>query len=218
MVQINPPKEFRLEELSDKTPPVNRHRYDGKVRLGKKLNIFDLNPQLKRHIVLRGMGRINLIAQWDNIIGKIYADHCIPVAIKTISNLKTLICKVRYTRIIEFQHQKNEFMQQINLFAGFKLIDDIQFVRVDTLPAKRTMPIPNGLKIPNIPHPKLSEVSVQCQSSDLKNAFHALAHIIMPVSEISNKPTSCEHQQPKRENLLDSWRNRAKNILNCTKK
>jgi hypothetical protein len=205
-----------LKNYSDNQDTVefsgaNRPYYDGKVKLGKKLSILDINPHLKRQIAYRGMGRINLIAQWDNIIGRIYAEHSLPVAIKNISNIKTLVCKVRYTRIIEFQHQKTEFIKQINVFAGFDLIADIQFVRVDKLPPKRKIPVPSGLKIPDTPHQKLSETSVQCQNTDLKKAFHSLAHIIMPHSENKQTPPA----SIKNENLLTSWRNRAKNILNC---
>ncbi len=196
---------------------INRPYYDGKIRLGKKVNVTNMTPQLKRHIAMRGMSQVNLLAQWDNIIGKIYAEHSIPDAIKNISNVKTLICKVRYTRIIEFQHQKSEFIKQINLFAGFPLIEDIRFIRVDKLPCKIKIPLPIGLKIPNEPHPKLSELPTQCQNTELQKAFHALAHVIIPVNTIINNNKSV-HVTEKKQNLLNSWREKAKIILNCPDK
>ena len=199
-----------ITEFSGET----RKFYDGKIKLGTKLNVFNVNPQLNRHLAYRGMRHINLIAQWDNVIGQIYAEHSIPDSIKNISGVKTLLCKVRYTRIIEFQHQKIEFIKQINLFSGIELINDIRFVRVDKLPLKRKTPIPNGLKIPNEPHPKLLAVTSQCCHLELQKAFHDLAHAIMP----QTKPTHTETQPTKSENLLTSWRNRAKNILNCPDK
>lgn len=198
----------------------NRKYYDSKIRLGKKLNILDMTPQLKRHITIRGMSKINLIAQWDNIIGKIYADHCMPDSVKNISGIKTLLCKVRYTRIIEFQHQKFEFIKQINLFAGYEFIDDIRFIRVDNLPKKREYPVPIGLKITNEPHPKLSKISLQCQNEDLKKVFHLLAHVIMPINKGTEKISHKENieQHNPKTNLLSSWRDRAKIVLNCSDK
>jgi hypothetical protein len=190
---------------------ATRKFYDGKVRLGKKLNITSMNPQLKRHIAMRGMSHINLIAAWDTVIGSIYAEHSIPDSIKNISGIKTLICKVRYTRIIEFQHQKTEFIKQINLFAGMPLIADIRFVRVDNVPKKQKIPTPCGLRIPNELHPKLSKIESQCQNTELQKAFHLLAHVVMPIDKAVDNLVSLN----KSENLLNSWRDRAKIILNC---
>ena len=48
-----------ITEFSGET----RKFYDGKIKLGKKLNVFNVNPQLKRHLAYRGMRHINLIAQ-----------------------------------------------------------------------------------------------------------------------------------------------------------
>jgi hypothetical protein len=196
---------------------ANRRYYNGKVRLGKKINIVNMTPQLKRHIAMRGMSRVNLITEWDNVIGKIYSEHSLPSVIKNISGVKTLICKVRHTRIIEFQHEKELFIKQINLFAGFSLIDDIRFVRVDSLPKKRKVPIPIGLTVPNEPHPKLSDEVSQCQNIELQKSFHLLAHIIMPVH---TEKKDSNHNEVIRENknLLSSWRERAKIILNCPNK
>lgn len=193
---------------------VDRKFYDSKIKLGKKLNISYVNPQLKRHIAMRGMSHVNLIAEWDTIIGKIYAEHSIPDRIKNISDVKTLICKVRYTRIIEFQHQKTEFIKQINLFAGLPLIADIRFIRVDNLPKKLKIPVPSGLTIPNEPHPKLSEASSQCHDKTLQKAFHALAHIIMPINKTTHHSNG-DVTQHQKQNLLSTWRDRAKIILNC---
>lgn len=194
---------------------IHRKFYDSKVRLGKKLDITNMNPQLKRHIAMRGMAHINLIAAWDTVIGSIYAEHSLPDSIKNISGIKTLICKVRYTRIIEFQHQKSEFIKQINLFAGMPLIADIRFVRVDNLPKKQKIPTPSGLRIPNEPHPKLLTIESQCHNEELKKAFHLLAHVVMPIDKTVDNPVDKLVTVNKSENLLNSWRDRAKIILNC---
>lgn len=182
-------------------------------KLGKKLNITSLF--LAQDLAKRGFARCDLITNWEAILTRVFAKDSNPERIRKISDKQVLFVKVRFTRVLEFQYEKTNFIRQINLFAGFGMVDDIKFVRSEKIIdlCKKTMA--TLIQTPKEKHHKLlayeQEKHEQC-SKELRDAFHQLAHLIMPASKV-NKP-SIPTPQPPPVPVLNSWRSKAKDVFN----
>lgn len=208
-------QEDKRKIIDTEMPGLERKHNETTIKLGKKLNLIQKDKHLNRYMSFRGMHKIDIIAQWEHMIGKIYAEHSLPIMIKSISGVPTLICKVKYTRILEFQYQKENFIKQINLFAGNSVIRDIKFERTDKLPHKRSIPSSVISKsLPNETHPKLSKEIMDFENPDLQNALNVLAYLIMPLEKKDNKPQYIQESS----NIINSWRERAKILLNSCDK
>lgn len=192
-------------------PGSDRKSSDTKLRLGKKLNVMNSNEHLKQEIRLKGMKYVNVTAEWENIVTPIYANYSLPIAIKNISGTKTLLCKVLHTRTIEFQHEKENFIKKINLFANVELVQDIRFIRADRLPPRREKPVSMLKKIPKGPHLKFSQHTEQCQNETLKAELNKLAHLVLTPQETVKKVR-------KSSPMLNAWRERARILLNSPDK
>jgi|GEM_PF-4554090 len=199
----------------DHLPGRERTKQDAKLRLGKKLNISNVNQHLKEQLRLKGMSRLNLIKEWAHIVSGVYAHHSIPLAVKNINGKKTLFCKVLYTRILEIQHEKENFIKKINLYAGRHFIDDIVFKRTDKLPITMYKPLPSLKKIINTPHPKLKDQETSYKNQDLYKTLNQLAHFILPIENKPDKAVETADNTRNTPKLLKNWRERAKNLLNC---
>lgn len=201
-------------------PGSDRKFGDVTLKLGKKINPFKKNDTLKRQLFIRGMKNIDLIAQWAKIIGKVYADHSIPTSIKIIAGVKTLVCKVRYTRILEFQYQKETFIKQINIYAGQHVIQDIRFIRSENIPQKRIYNTLIDKETNKEKHPKLEHLSQKLEKPKLYETFNMLAHLVMPIiakPQTSDQLNNAQKTIPSSK-LLTSWRERAKILLNSCQK
>jgi hypothetical protein len=169
---------------------------------------------------MKGFFKTNVIASWDKIVGKIYSEHSYPHHIKKNHEQKILIVKVRYTRILEFQHLKSDFLNQVNLFAGYPFIDDIQFKRVEKIPTTKYKKTSFIKDIPTTPHPRIQKKNMGFIDKDLEKSFNILAHLVMPLKTNHNSDVLSASNKRKITNnsLLTSWRDRAKVVLGVDKK
>ncbi|MEM6602553.1 MAG: DUF721 domain-containing protein [Pseudomonadota bacterium] len=167
-------------------------------------------PGMFRQMARRGLKDVNLISEWDKIVGPILAKYSIPEGVKNISGRRILIIKVFETRIIEFQHQKADIQSRVNLTAGYAFIEDIKFTRTRKIPKSKYERRGAIKSLPETPHPSLTEQKSHFQNKNLEKAIHKLAHCVLAVPDENDKVKQ-EKTEPQRPQK--AWLQEAKKIL-----
>ena len=128
---------------------------------------------LKKHLRKGGYNYSNIVDNWTKMVSKKIADACYPITVKMGKEMRegTLVLNVIHGKELEVEYEKNEIMDKINSFFGYKCISNVVLKIVqDTVKPKKNFPkIKNFSKIED----KMSKVNDDTLKSSLNNFLKA---------------------------------------------
>ena len=128
---------------------------------------------LKKHLRKGGYNYSNIVDNWTKMVSKKIADACYPITVKMGKEMRegTLILNVIHGKELEVEYEKNEIMDKINSFFGYKCISNVVLKIVqDTVKPKKNFPkIKDFSKIED----KMSKVNNDTLKSSLNNFLKA---------------------------------------------
>jgi len=128
---------------------------------------------LKKHLRKGGYNYSNIVDNWTKMVSKKIADACYPITVKMGKEMRegTLVLNVIHGKELEVEYEKNEIMDKINSFFGYKCISNVMLKIVqDTVKPKKNFPkIKDFSKIED----KMSKVNDDTLKSSLNNFLKA---------------------------------------------
>ena len=128
---------------------------------------------LKKHLRKGGYNYSNIVDNWTKMVSKKIADTCYPITVKMGKEMRkgTLVLNVIHGKELEVEYEKNEIMDKINSFFGYKCISKVVLKIVqDTVKPKKNFPkIKDFSKIED----KMSKVKDDTLKSSLNNFLKA---------------------------------------------
>ena len=128
---------------------------------------------LKKHLRKGGYNYSNIVDNWTKMVSKKIADACYPITVKMGKEMRegTLVLNVIHGKELEVEYEKNEIMDKINSFFGYKCISNVVLKIVqDTVKTKKNFPkIKDFSKIED----KMSKVNDDTLKSSLNNFLKA---------------------------------------------
>jgi len=128
---------------------------------------------LKKHLRKGGYNYSNIVDNWTKMVSKKIADACYPITVKMGKEMRegTLVLNVIHGKELEVEYEKNEIMDKINSFFGYKCISSVVLKIVqDTVKPKKNFPkIKDFSKIED----KMSKVNDDTLKSSLNNFLKA---------------------------------------------
>lgn len=128
---------------------------------------------LKKHLRKVGYNYSNIVDNWTKMVSKKIADACYPITVKMGKEMRegTLVLNVIHGKELEVEYEKNEIMDKINSFFGYKCISKVVLKIVqDTVKPKKNFPkIKDFSKIED----KMSKVNDDTLKSSLNNFLKA---------------------------------------------
>ena len=128
---------------------------------------------IKKHLRKGGYNYSNIVDNWTKIVSKKIADACYPVTVKMGKEMRegTLVLNVIHGKEVEVEYEKNEIMDKINSFFGYKCISNVvlKIVQDTVKPKKSLTKIKNFSKIED----KMSKVNDETLKSSLNNFLKA---------------------------------------------
>ena len=82
---------------------------------------------LKKHLRKGGYNYSNIVDNWTKIVSKKISDACYPISVKMEKKMNegTLILNVIHGKEVEVEYEKNEIIDKINCFFGYKCIGSV---------------------------------------------------------------------------------------------
>ena len=128
---------------------------------------------LKKHLRKGGYNYSNIVDNWTKMVNKKIADACFPITVKMGKEMRegTLVLNVIHGKELEVEYEKNEIMDKINSFFGYKCISNVvlKIVQDTVKPKKSFTKIKNFSKIED----KMSKVNDESLKSSLNNFLKA---------------------------------------------
>ena len=128
---------------------------------------------LKKHLRKGGYNYSNIVDNWTKMVSKKIADACYPLTVKMGKEMRegTLVLNVIHGKELEVEYEKNEIMDKINSFFGYKCISNVVLkIEQDTVKQKKNFPkIKDFSKIED----KMSKVNDDTLKSSLNNFLKA---------------------------------------------
>ena len=128
---------------------------------------------LKKHLRKGGYNYSNIVDNWTKMVNKKIADACYPITVKMGKEMRegTLVLNVIHGKELEVEYEKNEIMDKINSFFGYKCISNVvlKIVQDTVKPKKSFTKIKNFSKIED----KMSKVNDETLKSSLNNFLKA---------------------------------------------
>ena len=128
---------------------------------------------LKKHLRKGGYNYSNIVDNWTKMVSKKIADACYPITVKMGKEMRegTLVLNVIHGKELEVEYEKNEIMDKINSFFGYKCISKVVLKIVqNTIKPKKDFPkIKDFSKIED----KMSKVNDDTLKSSLNNFLKA---------------------------------------------
>ena len=128
---------------------------------------------LKKHLRKGGYNYSNIVDNWTKMVSKKIANACYPIAVKMGKEMRegTLVLNVIHGKELEVEYEKNEIMDKINSFFGYKCISNVVLKIVqDTVKPKKSFPkIKDFSKIED----KMSKVNDETLKSSLNSFLKA---------------------------------------------
>lgn len=99
----------------------------------KNLSNF-LPSEVKSLLKKRGFFELELLKNWDQIIGEKYSKLTIPIRVKASNNqgankISTLFLKADSSIGFAVQHDKTKIIKKINSFFGYSAVDSISIIQ-----------------------------------------------------------------------------------------
>ena len=128
---------------------------------------------LKKHLRKGGYNYSNIVDNWTKMVSKKIADACYPITVKMGKEMRegTLVLNVIHGKELEVEYEKNEIMDKINSFFGYKYISNVvlKIVQNTVKPKKNFPKIKDFSKIED----KMSKVNDDTLKSSLNNFLKA---------------------------------------------
>ena len=128
---------------------------------------------LKKHLRKGGYNYSNIVDNWTKMVSKKIADACYPITVIMGKEMRegTLVLNVIHGKELEVEYEKNEIMDKINSFFGYKCISNVvlKIVQDTVKPKKSLTKIKNFSKIED----KMSKVNDETLKSSLNNFLKA---------------------------------------------
>ena len=128
---------------------------------------------LKKHLRKSGYNYSNIVDNWTKMVSKKIADVCYPITVKMGKEMRegTLVLNVIHGKELEVEYEKNEIMDKINSFFGYKCISNVvlKIVQDTVKPKKSFTKIKNFSKIED----KMSKVNDETLKRSLNNFLKA---------------------------------------------
>ena len=128
---------------------------------------------LKKHLRKGGYNYSNIVDNWTKMVSKKIADACYPTTVKMGKEMRegTLVLNVIHGKELEVEYEKNEIMDKINSFFGYKCISNVvlKIVQDTVKPKKSLTKIKNFSKIED----KMSKVNDETLKSSLNSFLKA---------------------------------------------
>ena len=128
---------------------------------------------LKKHLRKGGYNCSNIVDNWTKMVSKKIADACYPITVKMGKEMRegTLVLNVIHGKELEVEYEKNEIMDKINSFFGYKCISNVvlKIVQDKVKPKKNFTKIKDFSKFED----KISKVNDDTLKSSLNNFLKA---------------------------------------------
>ena len=128
---------------------------------------------LKKHLRKGGYNYSSIVDNWTKMVSKKIADACYPITVKMGKEMRegTLVLNVIHGKELEVEYEKNEIMDKINSFFGYKCISKVvlKIVQNTVKPKKNFPKIKDFSKIED----KMSKVNDDTLKSSLNNFLKA---------------------------------------------
>ena len=126
---------------------------------------------LKKHLKKNGYNYSNIVDNWTRMVSKKISDACYPVTVKMGKEMKdsTLILNVIHGKELEVEYEKNQIIDKINSFFGYKYISN---VTLKTVPDKLVKNLKSFPKLKNIN--KIEEKIDKVNDNQLKGSLNSL--------------------------------------------
>ena len=82
---------------------------------------------LKKHLRKGGYNYSNIVDNWTKMVSKKISDACYPITVKMGKDMKDgdLVLNVIHGKELEVEYEKNEIMDKINSFFGYRCISHV---------------------------------------------------------------------------------------------
>ena len=126
---------------------------------------------LKKHLKKNGYNYSNIVDNWTRMVSKKISDACYPVTVKMGKEMKdsTLILNVIHGKELEVEYEKNQIIDKINSFFGYKYISNVTLKTVQDKVVKNRKSFP---KLKNIN--KIEEKINKVNDNQLKGSLNSL--------------------------------------------
>ena len=120
---------------------------------------------LKKHLRKGGYNYSNIVDNWTRIVSAQISNACYPINVKMGKEMRdgTLVLNVTHGKELDIEYSKNEILDKINSFFGYKCISNIKLkiVKEKINSKKKFLP-----KIKNLT--KIEEKMSKVKDDDLK--------------------------------------------------
>ena len=124
---------------------------------------------LKKHLRKGGYNYSNIVDNWTRIVSAEISNACYPINVKIGKEMKdgTLVLNVTHGKEVDIEYSKNEILDKINSFFGYKCISNIKLkiVKEKINSKKKFLP-----KIKNLT--KIEEKLSKVNNNDLKSSLN----------------------------------------------
>ena len=124
---------------------------------------------LKKHLKKGGYNYSNIVDNWTRIVSAEISNACYPINVKIGKEMKdgTLVLNVTHGKEVDIEYSKNEILDKINSFFGYKCISNIKLkiVKEKINSKKKFLP-----KIKNLT--KIEEKLSKVNNNDLKSSLN----------------------------------------------
>ena len=124
---------------------------------------------LKKYLRKSGYNYSNIVDNWTKMVSKKISDACYPMTVKMGKEMRdgTLVLNVIHGKEMEIEYEKNEIIDKINSFFGFKCISNVTLKIVQDKIAKQKE---NSPKIKNLKN--VEEQIKQVENEQLKRSLN----------------------------------------------
>ena len=126
---------------------------------------------LKKHLRKGGYNYSNIVDNWTKMVSKKISDACYPVTVKIGKEMRngTLVLNVIHGKEVFVEYEKNEIIDKINSFFGYKYISNVTLKTVRDKVVKNCKSFP---KLKNIN--KIEEKINKVNDNQLKGSLNSL--------------------------------------------
>ena len=129
---------------------------------------------LKKYLKKGGYNYSNIVDNWTRIVSKKISDSCYPLTVKMGKEMRngTLVLNVLHGKEMNIEYEKNEIIDKINSFFGYKCINKIVLRIAQEKISEHKKNLPKLKNIHEIEEKMKSVNDLQLKSS-LKNFLKA---------------------------------------------
>ena len=124
---------------------------------------------LKKHLRKGGYNYSNIVDNWTRMVSKKISDACYPVTVKIGKEMRngTLVLNVIHGKEVFVEYEKNEIIDKINSFFGYKLIKNLtlKIIQYKIMDKNKILPKIKNLK-------KIEEKMDKVENIQLRNSLN----------------------------------------------